>query len=107
MKEFSLLNGNYEKVLNILGDEIKSSKQLKNNRSKVIKLTNCDELSNNIETCFSLIKDNLPKEFLEYNNYEELNILLRSYYKMAIDLDVKDHGYTLIVLYYLWVTRNE
>ena len=107
MNEFSLLNKNYEKVLDLLSEPFKDKKDLLKRRNKIIDLLGCAELSGKISECYNLIKNDLPNEFLGYNNYRELDILIRSYAKLATDVPSQDHGYTLLILYFLWITRNE
>lgn len=107
MKEVSLLNANYEIVLDLLSNPFIDKNDLLERRHMILELIDCADAEKYLTNCYNLIKTNLPNEFCAYNNYRELDTLIRSYAKMACSLDVLDHGYTMLVLYFLWVTRNE
>lgn len=108
----SLVNDNYEKILDIISQEITSDKDVKRNRAEVIKLLEMDEERiNTFIDSYGIFWNNLPKIVYEVKNVREFNIVVNHFaqYIDMIDKTVKDrlndHGYTILVLYYLKIGK--
>lgn len=110
--EDSLLNNNYAKILDIVGMELKNKKQVKKNREEIKKLlfdmnnkeiNDIDEYFNN---GFGIVWNNLPEEIFDVSDIDKLNLRVYQFVKyiFGMEKEFKDHGFSLIVAFYLKVT---
>lgn len=109
MNDITLLNKNYEKILDIIGEKLKTKKQIKSNRTVIIKLlseTFTDITADKLEKVFNLLYSN--ESTFKYSTIQEVNESLNKYSKYIIETnqEYKDHGYSMLLCGYFWLTRN-
>ena len=105
----SLLNKNYEKILDIIGEPFKSKKHIIKNRSKVLSLLQETIPSISIEqleSCFNLAY----KDVLDIKNDTIINlnhnIFLYSKFICEISKEYNDFGYSMLIFGYFWLISN-
>ena len=106
----NLINKNYEVVLDIIAKPLKNKKEVKKNRDKVYKLTFgffnfSDELSSKVLDGFNFLWDVMPKEVFDVYSIDKLNQRIQQFseYVVSIEKDYEDHGFGILVAYYLTV----
>lgn len=104
----SLINKNYDKVLDIISKPFKTDKDVKKQRNKVYSLTfdsilGDDSIKNKILEAFDFLWDVMPKEIFDVYTIEKLNqrIAQFSKYVVSVESSYEDHGFTLLVSYYI------
>ena len=106
----SLLNGKYEKVLDIIGRTVKNRNDVNKNKKDIIKII--PELGvsdlDNLMSGFNFIWYNLPKEIFDIKNIDDFNLRLNQFarYVVSIEDQFKDHGFSLLVAYYLKICKE-
>ena len=107
----SIINKNFETILDILGEKLKTKKQIKNNKEKIISLLQetypeitADKLSEGFNLVYEAIKD-IP---FKTNTIKELNESLNKYslFILKVNNQFKDHGYSMLICGYFWLTRD-
>lgn len=109
----SLINKNYTKIIDIVGEELKNIDEIKSKVCSVEKLLwesiDMDKsIYSRILSSYNFIWNNMPKEAFSISNIDELN---KSIYNFALYIDeigdeYTDHGYTLFIAYYLKVCKD-
>lgn len=109
--EDNLLNNNYAKVLDIIGKEQKNKKQVEKDREEVKKLLfdmdrSVDNIDDYFNNGFGIVWNNLPEEIFDVSDIDKLNLRLYQFikYVYGMESEFKDHGFSLIVAYYLKAT---
>jgi hypothetical protein len=104
----SLINKNYDKVLDIISKPFKTDKEVKKQRNKVYSLTfdsilGDDNVKNKMLEAFDFLWDVMPKEIFDVYTIEKLNqrIAQFSKYVVSVESSYEDHGFTLLVSYYI------
>ena len=107
----SLVNEHYEEILDILGERLKTKKQIRNNKDKVLSLlkeTFPDVTEEKLIDGFNIIYETVKDIPFKYDTIkatmESLNKF--SLYVLEINDKFKDHGYSLLLFGYFWLTRN-
>lgn len=106
----SLLNKHYDKVLDLMAIKIDSKNKARELYKKVNNLTwkaNDKEIEDIIDG-FNIIWNAIPEEAFDVDTTDKLNARIYQFskYIVAIDGEFKDHGFTLLVTYYLKVVRK-
>ncbi len=104
----SLINKNYDRVLDIISKPFKADKEVKKQRNKVYSLTfdsilGDDTVKNKMLEAFDFLWDVMPKEIFDVYTIEKLNqrIAQFSKYVVSVESSYEDHGFTLLVSYYI------
>lgn len=106
----SLANINYEKILDIISEKLKNKKQITKNRNRVINLIketfpniNCE----NLEDGFNSLYSNIDIPF-KYNTIQDLNESINKYAIFIVNINdqLEDHGYSLLLCCYFWLTKK-
>lgn len=113
LNSISLINKNYEKILDIVSKEFKNIEDVKKNCEKVDKLLwetiNEDKnICSKILSSYNFIWNNMPKEIFEVKTIDKLN---ENIYKFALYVDevsneYTDYGFSLFVAFYLKVCKD-
>jgi len=107
----SLVNNHFEEILDIIGMKLKNKKQLIKNKNKIISLLNetfpsitAEKLVNGFNIIYSEIQD-VP---FKYDTIKDVNNSINRYsqFILSINNQFKDHGYTMLLFGYFWLTRN-
>lgn len=108
----SLVNNHFEEILDIIGKKKKSNKQVVKDRDLVLSLLNetfvnltIDKLANSFNF---ILYGGLDENILKNSDYNEVNrsINLFSNYILRINDQFKDHGYTLLLSFFFWLTKD-
>lgn len=107
-KSMSLINKDYEKVMDIIAKPLKSTKEVKKNRDKVMRLIfgllSIDEESKSrVLDGYQFIWEVMPDEILDVYTIDKLNqrIAQFSQYVLSVESEYEDHGFSLLVSYYI------
>ena len=113
LNSISLINKNYEKILDIVSKEFKNIEDVKKNCERVDKLLwetiNEDKnICSKILSSYNFIWNNMPKEIFEVKTIDKLN---ENIYKFALYVDevsseYTDYGFSLFVAFYLKVCKD-
>lgn len=107
----SMVNKNFEKILDIIGEKLKTKKQIIDNRDKIIKLLSCTfiditpkKLADGFNTLYSEIQE-VP---FKYKTIEDLNNSINRYSTFILEIQdqFKDHGYSMLLCGYFWLINN-
>ena len=108
----SLINENFDLILAIISKEITSDKDIKENIKKIKKLLGySDDQLNAFIDSYGIFWNNLPKIVFEVNTIKEFNIVINHFSQYITYIDntasfkLGDHGYTILVLYYLKIGK--
>ena len=108
----TLVNNHFEEILDIIGKKKKSNKQVVKDRDLVLSLLNetfvsltIDKLANSFNF---ILYGGLDENILKNSNYNEVNrsINLFSNYILRINNQFNDHGYTLLLSFFFWLTKD-
>ena len=108
----TLVNNHFEEILDIIGKKKKSNKQVVKDRDHVLNLLNetfvnltIDKLANSFNF---ILYGGLDENILKNSDYNEVNrsIYLFSNYILRINDQFKDHGYTLLLSFFFWLTKD-
>lgn len=108
----TLVNNHFEEILDIIGKKKKSNKQVVKDRDLVLSLLNetfvnltVDKLANSFNF---ILYGGLDENILKNSDYNEVNrsINLFSNYILRINDQFKDHGYTLLLSFFFWLTKD-
>ena len=108
----TLVNNHFEEILDIIGKKKKSNKQVVKDRDLVLNLLNetfvnltIDKLANSFNF---ILYGGLDENILKNSDYNEVNrsINLFSNYILRINDQFKDHGYTLLLSFFFWLTKD-
>ncbi len=104
----SLLDGNYPKVLDIMGKVFKNSKEVKTNYNKVNKLTwnlKTQEDKDKVFKGFKVVWESAPKDLFRASSLDELNLRINQFSRYVVETndEYADHGFSLLVTYYLLI----
>lgn len=106
----SLLNKDYEKVLDLIAKPFRSRSDVVKRYKEVNHLTwellsDEPKLSTKIMDGFNFIWHAMPKEAFEVDTIEKLNLRINQFakYVVSVENEYKDHGFSLLVTYYLKV----
>lgn len=111
MYDDNLINNHYEEILDIIGQDIKSKKQIKDNKNKIIsflKETYSSITSEKLANGFNMLYSDITDINFKYNNFDELNSIIRKYINYVYNIShlYKDHGYSLLLCGYFWLTKD-
>ena len=107
----SLINNHFEEILDIIGETLKTKKQLNKNKNKILDLlketfpyVTAEKLSNGFNVIYSSIQD-IP---FKYKTLKDINDSINrfSQFILTIHNQFKDHGFTMLLCSYFWFTRN-
>lgn len=100
-----LIDKNYEKVLDIVGQVFKNNKDVLARYNKVNKLTWKMEDLSGVFNSFNIFWNTLPKEAFDVDSIEKLNLRVSQFakYILEVESNYKDHGFSLLITYYLMV----
>lgn len=108
----SLVNNNFDKVLAIISKEVTSDTDIKKNMEEIKKLLGYDdEHLNAFIDSYGIFWNNLPEIVFEVKTIKEFNIVINhfsqyiSYMDNTVSFSLGDHGYTILVLYYLKIGK--
>ncbi len=105
----SLINYHYGEILDLIGGKISSKKKIKANKEKIIKYLSEtfigiteEKLTNLFETYLKL----MPGCDLKRGNLNEIKDSLNKFSLFILETgsEYKDHGYSLILSCYFWLT---
>ena len=108
----TLVNSHFEEILDIIGKKKKSNKQVVKDRDLVLSLLNetfvnltVDKLANSFNF---ILYGGLDENILKNGDYNEVNrsINLFSNYILRINNQFNDHGYTLLLSFFFWLTKD-
>lgn len=108
----TLVNNHFEEILDIIGKKKKSNKQVVKDRDLVLSLLNetfvnltVDKLANSFNF---ILYGGLDENILKNSDYNEVNrsINLFSNYILRINDQFNDHGYTLLLSFFFWLTKD-
>ena len=108
----TLVNNHFEEILDIIGKKKKSNKQVVRDRDIVLSLLNetfvnltVDKLANSFNF---ILYGGLDENILKNSDYNEVNrsINLFSNYILRINDQFNDHGYTLLLSFFFWLTKD-
>lgn len=107
----SLVNRHFEKILDIIGETIKSEKQLKKNKEKILNYLNetyVNITSEKLSNSFNLLYNTIQEVPFKYDTIEEVNDSVHRFCEFVCQVShlYKDHGYSLLIIGYFWLTRN-
>jgi len=108
MNTYSLINKNYAKVINIIGSKQKSFKNILKNRQKLLKLLPDNVVPELLEQSFSIYYSTISGITIPNETIEDINNSIRKfeYYVLEVGSEFDDQGYSLLVTFYFWLTRN-
>ena len=109
MKETSLINHNYETIIDLLNTEFTTADNIIETRNKIIELLYETFNINDkvLENSFNIISRELPDELKTYNSYSDIsNNINKLCYSLLNNDEFSDHGYTMILLYFFWLTKD-
>lgn len=107
----SLVNKHFEEVLDIIGEKLKTKKQLHKNKQRILELlketfpyVTDEKLANG----FNIIYSNIQEIPFKYNTIKDINDSINRYsqFILSIHNQFKDHGFTMLLCGYFWFTRK-
>ena len=106
----SLLNKSYSKILDLISTKIDNKNKARELYKKINNLTwkaNDEEIEKILDG-FNVLWNTLPQEAFDVDTLEKLNTRIYQFskYILTIEEEFKDHGFTLLVTYYLKVVRK-
>lgn len=107
----SILNSNFEEVLDIISKPFKNNKDVVGSSNKVAKLLfdlDLQNLPSKLFDGFMIYWNSLPEEMMDFSTVEKLNLRINQFsrYILGVEDQLKDHGYSLIAIYYLYICRE-
>ena len=103
-----LLDKNYEKVFSLMARELKNSNEVLDNYNKINKLTWKMESLDDVFNSFKAYWSTLPEAAFDVDTLTKLNLRIAQFcnYILEVNGSYKDHGYSLLVTYYLMVCNK-
>jgi len=107
----SLVNKHFEEILDIIGEKLKTKKQLHKNKQKILDLlketfpyVTDEKLANG----FNIVYSNIQEIPFKYNTIKDINDSINRYsqFILSIHNQFKDHGFTMLLCGYFWFTRK-
>ena len=107
----SLVNKHFEEILDIIGEKLKTKKQLHKNKQRILDLlketfpyVTDEKLANG----FNIIYSNIQEIPFKYNTIKDINDSINRYsqFILSIHNQFKDHGFTMLLCGYFWFTRK-
>lgn len=107
----SLVNKHFEEVLDIIGEKLKTKKQLHKNKQRILDLlketfpyVTDEKLANG----FNIVYSNIQEIPFKYNTIKDINDSINRYsqFILSIHNQFKDHGFTMLLCGYFWFTRK-
>lgn len=107
----SLMNSRFEEILDIISEKIKSERQLLRNKNKIISLLDetfpgitADKLANG----FNILLAEMQELPFKNDSIKEINNSINRFSNFILEIsnEFKDHGYSMLVCFYFWITRN-
>ena len=120
-QDFSLLNSNFEEILDIMSKDIKNKKQMVERRKQIKELLKDEftpkQLENLFESYKKMIDYGLPDDaeekiaftkLLDNSSIEIINSNINKFsrYVLEVGNNFTDHGYSLLLGYYFYITKQ-
>lgn len=107
----SLVNTHFEEILDIIGEKLKTKKQVAKNKDKILKLlseTFPYITAEKMAKGFNMIYANIQEIPFKYDTIKDLNDSINRYSQFILQIQnqFKDHGYTMLLFGYFWLTRD-
>jgi hypothetical protein len=108
---FTLVNEKYESILDIIGTQFKTTKEIREAKKTIFKyLTKSfSGLSyKRISDMFESVKKEYPERLYKNSTVDDirLNLFYFASYIAEIGESYKDYGYSLLLAYFFWITRD-
>ena len=107
----SLVNKHFETILDIIGEKLKNKKQIEKNRNKILSLlgeTFSNITAEKLENGFDMLYADMQDLPFKTDTIECLNDSINRYARFIFEINdkFKDHGYSMLVCGYFWLTKN-
>ena len=107
----SIVNKHFEEILDIISEKLKTSKQSRKNRNKIVEMlqeTFPSITAEKLSDGFNMIYASMQEIPFKYDTIKDINESINRYSNFILQIHhtFKDHGYSMLLCGYFWLTRK-